>query len=72
MLTGDNRRSANAIGGALGVRPVAGLLPDAKLAEIAVLRNQGPVAMVGDGINAGLADRVSGALRARTLILAKT
>lgn len=51
MLTGDNRRTADAIGDTLGVRPVAELLPDAKLAEIAVLREQGPVAMVGDGIN---------------------
>jgi Cd2+/Zn2+-exporting ATPase len=51
MLSGDNRRTANAIGGALGVRPVAELLPDAKLTEIAALREQGPVAMVGDGIN---------------------
>lgn len=51
MLTGDNRRTADAIGGLLGVRPVAELLPDAKLAEIAALRKQGAVAMVGDGIN---------------------
>jgi len=51
MLTGDNRRTADAIGGVLGVRPVAELLPDAKLAKIAALREQGPVAMVGDGIN---------------------
>jgi len=51
MLTGDNRRTAEAIGAALSVRPVAGLLPDAKLAEIAALRERGAVAMVGDGIN---------------------
>jgi Cd2+/Zn2+-exporting ATPase len=51
MLTGDNHRTAHAIGGVLGVRPVTELLPDAKLAEIAALREHGPVAMVGDGIN---------------------
>ena len=51
MLTGDNRRTARAIGAALGVRPVAELLPEAKLAEIAALRAKGAVAMVGDGIN---------------------
>jgi Cd2+/Zn2+-exporting ATPase len=51
MLTGDNRRTADAISGVLGVRPVAELLPDAKLAEITALREYGPVAMVGDGIN---------------------
>lgn len=51
MLTGDNRRTADAISGVLGVRSVAELLPDAKLAEIALLRERGAVAMVGDGIN---------------------
>ncbi|WP_425570262.1 heavy metal translocating P-type ATPase [Pigmentiphaga soli] len=51
MLTGDNRRTARAVGSAVGVRPVAELLPDAKLAEIAALRQNGSVAMVGDGIN---------------------
>jgi Cd2+/Zn2+-exporting ATPase len=51
MLTGDNARTASAIGNTLGMRPVAELLPDAKLAEIAALRAQGAVAMVGDGIN---------------------
>ncbi|MFC0694938.1 HAD family hydrolase [Paraburkholderia humisilvae] len=35
----------------LGVQPVAELLPDAKLAEIAALRERRAVAMVGDGIN---------------------
>lgn len=51
MLTGDNRRTAEAIGQALGVRPIAELLPEAKLAEISALRTRGHVAMVGDGIN---------------------
>lgn len=51
MLTGDNRRTADAIGDVLGVQPVAELLPDAKLLEIAALREHGHVAMVGDGIN---------------------
>jgi Cd2+/Zn2+-exporting ATPase len=51
MLTGDNRRTADAIGIALGVQPTAELLPDAKLAEIAALEKLGHVAMVGDGIN---------------------
>ena len=51
MLTGDNRRTAEAISDVLGVRPVAELLPDAKLAEITALREHGPVAFVGDGIN---------------------
>lgn len=51
MLTGDNRRTANAVGGRLGIEASAELLPDAKLAEIARLKAAGPVAMVGDGIN---------------------
>ncbi|CDM59875.1 heavy metal translocating P-type ATPase [Rhizobium favelukesii] len=51
MLTGDNQRTANAIGSTLGIDIKAELLPDAKLAEIARLKEQGPVAMIGDGIN---------------------
>jgi Cd2+/Zn2+-exporting ATPase len=51
MLTGDNARTAAAIAGRLGVEARAELLPDAKLAEIARLQEDGPVAMVGDGIN---------------------
>ncbi|QDZ01459.1 cadmium-translocating P-type ATPase [Nitratireductor mangrovi] len=51
MLTGDNRRTADAIAGGLGLEATAELLPDAKLAEIASLRAHGGVAMVGDGIN---------------------
>jgi Cd2+/Zn2+-exporting ATPase len=51
MLTGDNRRSATAIGRTLGIEVKSELLPDAKLREIEVLKRVGPVAMVGDGIN---------------------
>ena len=52
MLTGDNERTARAIGAAAGVdRVVAGVLPDGKEAEIRRLRERGKVAMVGDGIN---------------------
>jgi Cd2+/Zn2+-exporting ATPase len=51
MLTGDNRRTGNAIGGALGLDVQSELLPDAKLAAIGELRKAGPVAMIGDGIN---------------------
>jgi len=51
MLTGDNARTAAAIGGALGLETRADLLPYAKLAAIAAYQNDGPIAMVGDGIN---------------------
>ncbi|HZG27880.1 MAG TPA: heavy metal translocating P-type ATPase [Ensifer sp.] len=51
MLTGDNQRTATAIGSALGLDVKAELLPDAKLAEISRLKTQGPIAMIGDGIN---------------------
>jgi Cd2+/Zn2+-exporting ATPase len=51
MLTGDNRRTADAIAGHLGMEARAELLPDAKLAEIGRLKADGPIAMVGDGIN---------------------
>jgi Cd2+/Zn2+-exporting ATPase len=51
MLTGDNRRTADAIAAALGLRTQADLLPDAKLAAIAAMKVKGPIAMVGDGIN---------------------
>ena len=51
MLTGDNRRTAEAIAGQLGLEVRAELLPDAKLAEIGRLKQSGAVAMVGDGIN---------------------
>jgi Cd2+/Zn2+-exporting ATPase len=51
MLTGDNRRSADAIARELGLDVRAELLPDAKLAEIGRLRQAGEIAMVGDGIN---------------------
>ena len=52
MLTGDNERTANAIGKEVGVDEViAGVLPDGKEAVIRDLQKQGKVAMVGDGIN---------------------
>lgn len=51
MLTGDNPRTAAAIAGALGLEAEAGLLPEDKLRHIGTLRQAGPVAMVGDGIN---------------------
>ena len=52
MLTGDNKRTANAIGKQAGVDEViAGVLPDGKEAVIQKLRRGGSVAMVGDGIN---------------------
>ena len=52
MLTGDNQRTANAIGRQAGVDEViAGVLPDGKEAVIRQLQASGKVAMVGDGIN---------------------
>ena len=52
MLTGDNERTARAIGAQAGVDEViAGVLPEGKEAVIRKLRRQGRVAMVGDGIN---------------------
>ncbi len=52
MLTGDNERTANAIGSQAGVDEViAGVLPDGKEAVIRRLQELGRVAMVGDGIN---------------------
>jgi len=51
MLSGDNQRTASAIAAGLGLEAKGELLPDAKLAEIGRLKEAGPVAMVGDGIN---------------------
>ena len=52
MLTGDNERTAKAIGAQAGVDEViAGVLPDGKESVIRSLKEQGRVAMVGDGIN---------------------
>lgn len=52
MLTGDNERTAKAIGKQAGVDEViAGVLPDGKEAVIRRLQKRGKVAMVGDGIN---------------------
>lgn len=52
MLTGDNERTANAIGRQAGVDEViAGVLPEGKASVIRELRKNGAVAMIGDGIN---------------------
>ena len=52
MLTGDNERTAKAIGAQAGVDEViAGVLPEGKESVIRSLKEQGKVAMVGDGIN---------------------
>lgn len=52
MLTGDNEKTANAIGTLAGVDEViAGVLPDGKEAVVRNLKKQGKVIMVGDGVN---------------------
>ena len=52
MLTGDNERTAKAIGGTLGIEVRAGLLPEDKQRIVRELQSQGKVvAKVGDGIN---------------------
>ena len=52
MLTGDNQRTAEAIGKQAGMsRVIAGVLPDGKEAVVRDLQRQGKVVMVGDGIN---------------------
>jgi len=52
MLTGDNERTAKAIGTKAGVdRVIAGVLPDGKEKEIRLLQEDGKTIMVGDGIN---------------------
>ena len=52
MLTGDNERTAKAVGKQAGVDEViAGVLPDGKESVIRSLKKKGKVAMVGDGIN---------------------
>ncbi len=52
MLTGDNERTAKAIGAQAGVdQVIAGVLPDEKESVIRSLKEKGKVAMVGDGIN---------------------
>jgi P-type Cu2+ transporter len=52
MLTGDNEKTANAIGKQAGVdKVIAGVLPNEKEAVVQKLQKRGKVAMVGDGIN---------------------
>ncbi|WP_428697200.1 heavy metal translocating P-type ATPase [Stappia sp.] len=51
MLTGDNARTAAAIGDVIGIEQRARLLPEDKLVAIRELSQGGPVMMVGDGIN---------------------
>ena len=52
MLTGDNERTAKAIGAQAGVDEViSGVMPDGKEAVVRALQESGKVAMVGDGIN---------------------
>ncbi len=52
MLTGDNERTAQAVGKQAGVdQVIAGVLPDGKEAVVRELRQHGRVAMVGDGLN---------------------
>ncbi|MBP3856353.1 MAG: heavy metal translocating P-type ATPase [Ruminiclostridium sp.] len=52
MLTGDNERTARAIGAQAGIDDViAGVLPDGKEAAVRELQKYGKVAMIGDGIN---------------------
>ena len=52
MITGDNERTAKAVGAQAGVdQVIAGVLPDGKEREIRKLKTEGKVAMVGDGIN---------------------
>lgn len=56
MLTGDNERTAKAVGKLAGVDEViAGVMPDGKEKVVAELKKQGKVLMVGDGINDALA-----------------
>ena len=52
MLTGDNERTARAIGKQAGdIEVIAGVLPDGKSKKVSELKNSGKVIMVGDGIN---------------------
>ena len=52
MLTGDNERTARAIGKQAGdIEVIAGVLPDGKSRKVSELKNSGKVIMVGDGIN---------------------
>ena len=54
MLTGDNERTAFAVGEQLGIDEIhAGLLPEDKIQQIKQLQAEGTVAFIGDGINDG-------------------
>ncbi len=56
MITGDNEKTAKAIGQQAGVdNVIAGVLPDGKEEAVRMLQKEGKVAMVGDGINDALA-----------------
>jgi len=50
-LTGDNVGTAAVVAGVLRLEAKADLLPDAKLDAIGAYKKEGPIAMVGDGIN---------------------
>ena len=51
ILTGDNKRTAAAIAGSLGVEFRSGMLPEDKLEHIRSMNSHGSVMMIGDGIN---------------------
>ena len=52
LLTGDDRRTAQAVARAVGIeRVVAEVMPDGKLDEVRRIQERGPVALVGDGLN---------------------
>lgn len=52
LLTGDNRKTAEYFAGKVGIREVrADLLPEQKVENVEVLKNEGKVCMIGDGVN---------------------
>lgn len=51
LLSGDSQGAAEAAGRALGIQARGGMLPEEKLRAVQALRVEGPVLMVGDGIN---------------------
>ena len=73
MITGDNERTAKAIGAQAGVdQVIAGVLPDGKEREIRKLKTEGKVAMVGDGINDAPALTRDVAIDAADVVLMKS